>query len=206
MYSIPFSSSSHTWKEEPGPQQREEEQVPVIQHLIFNASSLSLTHSQDYYTRPQGHYTCVFSPTWFDPGRCSESGVVSYTLIQAHTLQVAEPTELWCCLCHHGKPWHPKLPTYWLLRRHSLQCRRHGFDPCVGKISWSRKWWATPVFLSEKFRGQRILGGYSPWGCKQLDMTEWLSITLHSRKALCFERAVDARQQTNCSSLHGLFC
>ena len=23
-----------------------------------------------------------------------------------------------------------------------------------------------------EFRGQRILAGYSPWGCKELDMTE----------------------------------
>ena len=29
-----------------------------------------------------------------------------------------------------------------------------------------------PVFLSEEFHGQRSLVGYSPWGCKELDMTE----------------------------------
>ena len=27
------------------------------------------------------------------------------------------------------------------------------------------------------FRGQRSLVGYSPWGCKELDMTEWLTHT-----------------------------
>ena len=27
-----------------------------------------------------------------------------------------------------------------------------------------------PVFLSEKFHGQRSLAGYSPWGCKESDM------------------------------------
>ena len=37
------------------------------------------------------------------------------------------------------------------------------FDPWVRKISWSRKWQPTPVFLSEKFHGQRSLVGYSPW-------------------------------------------
>ena len=26
-----------------------------------------------------------------------------------------------------------------------------------------------PVFLPEKFRGQRRLAGYSPWGCKESD-------------------------------------
>ena len=29
--------------------------------------------------------------------------------------------------------------------------------------------------LAWEFHGQRRLAGYSPWGCKQLDMTEWLT-------------------------------
>ena len=37
---------------------------------------------------------------------------------------------------------------------------------------WRRKWQPTPVFLPGKFHGQRSLVGYSPWGCKELDMTE----------------------------------
>ena len=32
------------------------------------------------------------------------------------------------------------------------------------KISWSRKWQPTPVFLPGKFHGQRTLMFYSPWG------------------------------------------
>ena len=40
------------------------------------------------------------------------------------------------------------------------------------KIPWNRKWHPTPVFLPGKFHGQRSLTGYSPWGCKQLDLTE----------------------------------
>ena len=34
------------------------------------------------------------------------------------------------------------------------------------------------IFLAGKFRGQRSLVGYSPWGCKELDMIEWLSMHL----------------------------
>ena len=45
------------------------------------------------------------------------------------------------------------------------------FDPWVGKISCSRKWQPSPVFLPEKFHGQRILVGYVSLGCKVLDMT-----------------------------------
>ena len=37
---------------------------------------------------------------------------------------------------------------------------------------WRRKWQPTPVFLPGKSHGQRSLEGYSPWGHKELDMTE----------------------------------
>ena len=33
----------------------------------------------------------------------------------------------------------------------------------------------TPVFLPGESHGQRSLAGYSPWGHKESDMTEWLS-------------------------------
>ena len=46
----------------------------------------------------------------------------------------------------------------------------------VGKMPWSGKWQPTPVFLSGKAHGLRNLVGYSPWGCKKLDMTKRLSI------------------------------
>ena len=48
------------------------------------------------------------------------------------------------------------------------------FDPWVGKIPWRRKWQPTPLFLPGKSHGLRILVGYSPWGLKELDTTEWL--------------------------------
>ena len=53
--------------------------------------------------------------------------------------------------------------------------KRHKFSPWVKKIPWRRKWQPTPVTLPGKFQGQRNLVGYSPWGHKELDMTEWLS-------------------------------
>ena len=49
---------------------------------------------------------------------------------------------------------------------------RHGFDPQVGKIPWRRAWQLIPVFLPGESHGQRSLAGYSPWGCKESDMTE----------------------------------
>ena len=47
-----------------------------------------------------------------------------------------------------------------------------GFDPWVRKISWRKKWQAIAEFLPGKHHGQRNLVAYSPWGCKESDMTE----------------------------------
>ena len=52
------------------------------------------------------------------------------------------------------------------------RCRRLRFDPWVGKITWRRKWQPPPIFLPGKSHRQRNLVGYSPRGCKQLDMIE----------------------------------
>ena len=58
----------------------------------------------------------------------------------------------------------------------ACQCRRCEFDPWVGKILWKRKQQPTPIFLLGKSHGQRSLVGYSPWGHKEVDMTEWLAL------------------------------
>ena len=38
------------------------------------------------------------------------------------------------------------------------------------------EWLPIPVFLPGEFHWQRSLPGYSPWGCKELDVTEWLTL------------------------------
>ena len=53
---------------------------------------------------------------------------------------------------------------------------RHGFYPWVRKIPWSRKWQPTPVVLPGKFLGQKCLVSSSPWGHKELDTSEQLSL------------------------------
>ena len=65
-----------------------------------------------------------------------------------------------------------------LLTESPCQCRRHErhrFDSWVGKIPWRRQWHPTPVLLLGESYGQRSLAGYSPWGRKESDTTEWLS-------------------------------
>ena len=52
------------------------------------------------------------------------------------------------------------------------------FDPWVWKICWRRKWLPTSVLLTGEFHGQRSLAGYSPWGDKESDTTERLTLSL----------------------------
>ena len=64
------------------------------------------------------------------------------------------------------------LPKWCTGKKSTCQYRKHKkcgfrFDPWVGKIPWRRKWQAAPVFLLEKFHGQRSLVVYSPWGHKE---------------------------------------
>ena len=56
--------------------------------------------------------------------------------------------------------------------KHLPAMRETGFNPWVGKIPWRRKWQPALVLLPGKLHGQRSLAGYSPWGSKELDMTE----------------------------------
>ena len=58
-----------------------------------------------------------------------------------------------------------------LVKNH-LQCGRPGFDPWVGKIPWRRERLPTPVFWPGEFHGL-----YSPWGRKESDTTEQLSLS-----------------------------
>ena len=58
----------------------------------------------------------------------------------------------------------------------AYQCRWGEFKPWVTKIPWRRARQPTPVFWPGKLHGQKSLVGYSPWGCKESDTTDWLSL------------------------------
>ena len=73
-----------------------------------------------------------------------------------------------------------RLPTpilgllWWLSwQRIFLQCGRPGFDSWVGKIPWRRGRLPSPIFWPGEFHGL-----YSPWGHKELDRTQQLSLIL----------------------------
>ena len=64
------------------------------------------------------------------------------------------------------------LPRWLSCKESTCQCRRHGFDPWIGKIPWRRDWQPTPIFLPRESHGQRGLVGCYQWGCKESDTTE----------------------------------
>ena len=48
----------------------------------------------------------------------------------------------------------------------------------VRKNTWKGEWLLTPVFLPREFHGQRSLVSYGPWGRKESDKTERLTLSL----------------------------
>ena len=72
--------------------------------------------------------------------------------------------------------------SWWLSRKESAcQCRRHVFDPWIGKTPWRRAWQPAPLFLPGESHGQRSLVGSSSLGCKDSEMTQRLN-TNNSRQ------------------------
>ena len=74
----------------------------------------------------------------------------------------------------------------WFLigKESACRCKRHGFNPWVGKILWRRKWPPTLVFLPGKSREQRSLGNnkQSMGVAKELDMSQRLN---NNKSVLC---------------------
>ena len=62
----------------------------------------------------------------------------------------------------------------------ATRCRRHGFNPWVRRIPWSRKWQPTPIFLPGKSHRQTSLVGYRPSGCKESDTTKRICTRKHT--------------------------
>ena len=68
---------------------------------------------------------------------------------------------------------------------------------------WGRKWQPPPVFLPEKSHGQRRLAGYSSWGCKESDMTEWLSSSSSNHRIKEAYVSLSGSEQVSLSSHTG---
>ena len=75
----------------------------------------------------------------------------------------------------------------------TCQCsrrKRHGFNLCMGKIPWRRKWQPTPVFLPGKSHGRRRLGLQS-MGSQRV--SHWATEHTH---IILYLKCVSSRDQT----------
>ena len=58
-----------------------------------------------------------------------------------------------------------------------------GLIPGLGRAPGGREWLPTLIFLARKFYGERSLEVYSPWGYKESDSTERLTLSAsHSQR------------------------
>ena len=121
---------------------------------------------------PKWNMKCVFFLIWLISLKAKFLRFIHIAYIRTSFLFMAEKHSI-VYIYVYGLPW-------WLRWEGiCLQCGRPGFNPWVGKISWKRKWQPTPVFLPRKPNGWRSLVGYSPWGRKESNMTEWLHFHFH---------------------------
>ena len=79
------------------------------------------------------------------------------------------------------------------------RCKTRGFNSWAWKIPWRRKWQLAPVFLSRESHGQRSLAGYSPWRCKESNMTEHACISFVGDTSHCFPGS-SAGKESACSA------
>ena len=71
---------------------------------------------------------------------------------------------------------------------------------------WRGAWQPTPVFLPGEVHGQRGLLGYSPWGHKDLDRNERLTLYVHDMLSYINKRNKLTSKQTQFSSVQSLSC
>ena len=80
-----------------------------------------------------------------------------------------------------GYPFQSSWASLWLRwQRIHWQCGKHVVIPGSGRSPGGGNCLPTPVSLPREFHGQRSPEGYSPWGHKELDMSEQLLLSLLS--------------------------
>ena len=99
--------------------------------------------------------------------------IITKSMTRKSKEQFQHEVRIGSSLQHLGLPYNT-----WGFPSGYLQCKRPRFDPWVGKIPWRRERQPTPVFLPGESHGQRSLGVYSPWGHKELDTNERLTLSL----------------------------
>ena len=98
--------------------------------------------------------------------------MIRFLIIYTYYEMTQQEIYTWRTLTNIGANELMRFPWWFSSKESTCKCRRCGFGPRVGKISWRRKWQSTPVTLSGKLHGQRSMVGYSPRSRKELDMIQ----------------------------------
>ena len=141
-----------------------------IEHILCDSSVLYALWASFNFRL---HLVSISSPKKYDYTVILQMGRLSHRilnfLVQCHKTLVEleiEPRSSWC-QSSRPQPTH----LYFLVLHFLL------YLPPLH--SWRRKYQPTPIFLPGEFYGQRSLVGYSPWGRRELDTTEWLTLPQH---------------------------
>ena len=105
---------------------------------------------------------------------------------------------MWLCLYLHSHIYHSFIEhvmCHASLVAQMVKCLPARQETRVRSLGWEdpwrRKWQPPPVLLPGKFHGLRSLVGYSPWGRKESDTTEWLHRFKGSRREkTCTQRII----------------
>ena len=134
------------------------------------------------WERPKGDvgHTTLPQP-WVKPGRLPWPEPAPYrtglptaqfsTWSNVHSVKPTQMVGLWgiqsTCVCSTVV-----FPAGLVVKNPPAKAGDAGSIPGSGRSPGGRTWQPTPVFLPEKFHGQKSLVNYSLWGCKKSDTTE----------------------------------
>ena len=160
------------------PQARRDKRAPIEQTWEELSSALPPTHSPHCQKTPRGR-----------PAASTVSGHIAEVLSSPHPQTQHYLIQLWQGgspirrnqTLPHSQPCKASFPGGSDAEESSLQGKRRGFDPWVGKIPWRRRaWQPSSVFLPGESPGQRTPLGCIPWGRRESDTSERLSNHTHS--------------------------
>ena len=144
--------------------------------ICYSVKKLLLALGEEVWQECVRAGSVALGPTLFDLKDCGLPGSSVLGILQARVLE-------WVAIF---------LSMAGILRQNSkiqIFSSRFGklWRPFVAPLcDWRRKWQPTPIFVPGESHGRRSLVGYSPWGCKESDTTEWLHFHFHFMWLLTF--------------------
>ena len=114
----------------------------------------------------------LFATPWTATHQASLFFIISQSLLKFMFIE-SEVLSNQLILCH---PFLLLPSIFPRIRVFSNELAPHIWQPKLGRSPGEREWLPTPVFLPGEFHGQRSLVGYSPWGCKESETTERLTL------------------------------